>query len=202
MNSFFEIDYEIEAVYDEYGDFPLQCAILLFDLLGIKENIVIKNQHSIKVERTKAIKKYIENKENCFYEWPKSPKGNYCIWIKQSLSTNQKLMSILELQGIYLSYIVPNYTFDWDNFLRRWKEDEKNLLLSGQALFICNVIDEDRTLNINFNTTVFSMERIMSVLTKWEKSIINIAEYTQLKRNTAQMRGKYGNKSLVRLCLL
>lgn len=202
MNSFFEIDYEIEAKCDEYGDFPLQCAALLFDLLDIRENVVIKNQYSIKTEKAKVIEKYIENKENSFYECSLSPEGNYCIWLKQSFSTNQELVNILKLQGIYLSYIVPNDSFDWEDFLKHWKNDEKDLLLSGQAMFICNVIDEDRTLNINFNADYFSTEKITNITAEWEKSIKSIAKYTHVKRNVAQMRSKHGNKHLIRLCFL
>lgn len=58
---YFEIDYEIEAVFDEQGDFPLQCAAILFDLLKFNRNIVIKNQYSKKAEKTNVISKYIEN---------------------------------------------------------------------------------------------------------------------------------------------
>lgn len=200
MNSFFEIDYEIEAVFDEYGDFPLECAILLFDLLSINGNIVIKNRYSIKEEKTEVIKKYTENIENCFYECPKDPEANYCVWIKQNFSTNQQLINILKLQGIYLSYIVPNDSFNWESFLRNWNEDEKSLLLSNQASFVCNVIDMDRTLNVSFNTAVFSMVRITSIITEWERLIMNFAGSAKVKKTVGQMRSKYGNKHVVRLC--
>lgn len=196
---YFEIDYEIEAVFDEYGDFPLQCAALLFDLLNINGNVVIKNQYSIKPEKTKAISRYMGN-HNCFYEWPKRPEGNYCLWLKQSFQTNLELMNILKLQGTYLTYIVPTGSFDWDTFLENWKKDERYLLLSGQSSFICNVIDMDRTLNINFNTTVFSKEKIMGIINEWEKSIINNSESSQAKRTVEKMNSKYGNKCRVHLC--
>lgn len=114
---YYEIDYEIEAVFDEQGDFPLQCAALLFDLLKFDRNVIIKNQYAIKAEKASAISKYIKNGHNCFYEWPESPLGNYCIWIKESFLTNQKLVDLLRLQGTFLSYIVPSDSFDWKEFL-------------------------------------------------------------------------------------
>ncbi len=196
----FEIDYEIEAVFDEYGDFPLQCAALLFDLLKFNRNIIIKNQYTIKAEKTNVISKYIENDQNYFYEWPKCPKGDYCVWIKDSFSTNQELIDILRLQGIYLSYIVPSASFNWKEFLESWKKDERYLLLSGQSSFICNVIDMDRTLNINFNTTVFSTEEIIRILSEWEKAINHIAKPSRMRRTKTQMRSKQGNIYQVRLC--
>jgi len=202
MNSLYEIDYEIESIYDEYGDFPLHCATLLFDLLNIHSNIIIKNQYSIKTEKTKIISKYLKNEQNYFYEWPKSPEGNYCIWIKQHFSTNQEFIDILNLQGTYLSYIVPNDSFEWGNFQKRWKEDEWYLFLTGQVSFACNIIDMDRTLNIIFDTTVFSIERITSVVADWEKAITCIAKSTQQKKTVTKMRSKYGNKQLVRLSFL
>lgn len=197
---YFEIDYEIEAVFDEQGDFPLQCAAILFDLLKFNRNIVIKNQYSIKAEKTNVISKYIENDQNYFYEWPKSPKGNYCVWIKESFLTNHEIIDILRLQGTFLSYIVPSESFDWKEFLENWKEDEKYLLLSGQSSFICNVIDMDRTLNINFNTAVFSTEEIISIISEWQKAINHIAVSSQVRRTETQMRSKHGNKYRVQLC--
>lgn len=199
MNSFFEIDYEIEATLDEYGDFPLYCATLLFDLLNIKSNIVIKNQHTIKAEKKSVIQQYTENKQNYYYEWPRSPDGNYCIWIKEKFLSNHKLIDLLKLQGIYLSYIVPNETFDWNKFLVEWKKDNINLLSSNQASFICNVIDMDRTLNLIFNISEFPREEIIGLLNKWERAIESIAQSTQVIRTETQMRSKYGSKILVQL---
>lgn len=65
---YYEIDYEIEAVFDEQGDFPLQCAALLFDLLKFDRNVIIKNRYAIKAEKASVISKYIKNGHNCFYE--------------------------------------------------------------------------------------------------------------------------------------
>lgn len=199
MNLLFEVDYEIESMCDTYGDFPLRCAVLLFDLLNIHSNIIIKNQYTIKEEKTKTISKYIDNEQNYFYEWPKSPEGNYCIWIRHYLSTNQELFDVLNLQGIYLSYIVPTDSFNWVCFLKRWKEDEKHLILSGQASFCCNIIDMDRTLNIIFDTNVFSVDRINEILAYWEKAMIHIAKSTQTKKVVKKMRSKHGEKQLVQL---
>lgn len=199
MNPIFEIDYEIASIHDEYGDFPLQCATILFDLLNIKSNIVIKNQYSIKPEKAKVLSQYISNEHNCFHEWPKSPEGNYCVWIKHNFSTNQQLVDILRLQGTYLSYIAPNDLFAWDDFLKNWSNDERYLILSEQASFVCNVFDMDRTLNINFNTADFSIEEIASVLAEWEGVMSQISKPIQLTRNVSGIRGKYGDKHLVRL---
>ena len=79
---YFEIDYEIEAPFDMQGEFPLQCAALLFDLLDFNRNIVIKNQYSIKAEKANVIAKYAVNDQNYFFEWHRHPEGNYCMWIK------------------------------------------------------------------------------------------------------------------------
>ena len=197
---YYEIDYEIEAVFDEQGDFPLQCAALLFDLLKFNRNVIIKNQYAIKAEKASVISKYIKNGHNYFYEWPQSPLGNYCIWIKESFLTNQKLVDLLRLQGTFLSYIVPSDSFDWKEFLENWKEDEKYLLASGQSLFVCNVVDMDRVLNINFNTAVFSAERINCIIHEWQDAINHIADPSQMRRAETQMRSKNGSKSRVRLC--
>ncbi len=198
---FWETDYEIEAACDKDGDFPIQCACLLFDLLNINENIIIKNRYAAKREKAEVLKKYIDNKEKHFFEWHKHPEANYCLWVREHFYNNKALIDILKLQGIYLSYIVPSDSFNWENFTEKWEENEQNLLLSGQALFICNVLDMDRTLNICFNSAAFPKEKIMSVLSQWEKMIVSLAESTQVKRTTAQLRTKYGNKPFVRLCL-
>lgn len=194
----FEINYEIEAIFDEYGEFPLHCATLLFDLLNINGNVVIKNQYSIKPEKSKVVTQYIGN-QTYFYEWPKRPEGNYCVWLKQSFQTNQEILNILKLQGTYLTYIVPTESFDWENFLENWEKDERYLLFSGQSSFICNVIDMERTLNINFDTTVYSAEKIMDIIREWEKSIFNTSESLRVERTVEEIRGKYGILSQVRL---
>lgn len=199
---YYEIDYEIEAAFDEQEDFPLQCAALLFDLLKFDRNIIIKDQYAIKAEKASVIYKYIKNGHNYFYEWPQSPLGNYCIWIKESFLTNQKLVDLLRLQGTFLSYIVPSDSFDWKEFLESWKEDEKYLLASGQSLFICNVVDMDRILNINFNTAVFSTERINRIIHEWQDAINHIADPSQMRRTETQVRGKNGDKYIVRLSFL
>ena len=195
-----EYDYEFEAAFDEWGDFPLQCAALLFDLLKFNRNIVIRNQYSIKAEKANVLCKYIKNDKNRLYEDPASPEANYCLWIKEPFSTNRELMDIFRLQGTYLSYIVPSNSFDLKEFLEKWKKDEKYLLLSGQASFICNVVDMDRVLNINFNTAVFPKEDIRRILCEWEKTIRHIAEPSQGKRTETQMRSNRGTKYSVRLC--
>ena len=122
------------------------------------------------------------------------------MWIKEPFSTNRELMDIFRLQGTYLSYIVPSNSFDLKEFLEKWKKDEKYLLLSGQASFICNVVDMDRVLNINFNTAVFPKEDIRRILCEWEKTIRHIAEPSQGKRTETQMRSNRGTKYSVRLC--
>lgn len=199
MSILFEIDCEIEAVCDKCGDFPLQCAILLFDLLGINGNIIVKNQFSIKEEKKDALQKYNKNVQNSYYEWPNSPEGNYCIWIKESFDSNIELIDILKLQGTYLSYIVPSNSFDWEKFTKEWQKDDKQLLLTKQASFICNILDMDRTLNLNFNVAEFPKEKITSVIEKWEDVIKVMAKSTQIKRTVMQMRSKYGSKYLIQL---
>ncbi len=197
---YFEIDYEIEADFDMEGDFSLQCATLLFDLLNINGNVIIKNQYAQKAEKRKTISKYVGNEQNYFYEWPKHPEGNYCIWIKESFSTNQEIIDILKLQGTYLSYIAPTDSFDWEDFLKNWKKDERYLLLSRQASFICNIIDMDRTLNINFNTAIFSTEKIVSIISKWQEAITLITKPSKVSKSETKIRSKHGNKYQVQLC--
>lgn len=181
--AFYETDYEIAAACDESGAFPLECAAMLFDLLEIKENVIIKNQHVKRPEKEEALAPYVENKENRYFASHEHPESDYCIWIKQPFSTNQTLMPILALQGIALSYIVPTDSFDWNGFLENWKQDERELLLSGQAAFVCNIIDADRTLNLGFNTAFFSEEKIAEVLRQWEQLIVRAAHGTQVKRD-------------------
>lgn len=198
---FWQIDYEIEAKCDMIGDFPVQCAALLFELLSLNSNIIIKKRYTLRNNESEVIRKYIDNDLNRFYRYSKHPDVDYCLWIKQQILTQQELIELLKLQGIYLSCIVPNDTFDWEDFLDKWEKDERYLLLSGQASFICNILDEDRRLNIGFNTVVYSMDKISNVLSAWEKSITHIAEANQAYRTMTQMRSKYGNKPLVQLCL-
>ena len=199
---FYETDYEIAAACDECGDFPLKCAAMLFDLLEIKGNVIIKNQHVKRPEKEEALAPYVKNKENRYFASPKHPESDYCIWIKQPFSANQTLMPILSLQGIDLSYIVPMDSFDWNGFLENWKQDERELLLSGQAAFICNIIDADRTLNLGFNPAFFSEEKITDVLCQWEQLIVRAAHGTQVKRDEGQRRSEYGRKTLVELSIL
>jgi len=198
MNAYIEMDYEIEATCDMDGEFPLHCAALLFDLLNLKENIVIKNQYTIKAEKENIIRQYRDHPQNCYYEWPKCPEGDYCVWIKGGFPSNQELIDLLCLQGIYLSYIAPTDAFDWEAFLNKWREKEDYLLLIGQASFICNVIDMDRTLNLKFSTAQYSSARIAEIMTAWEKEIAQIAQAACVQRMTVQRRG---NKQLVRLTL-
>ena len=196
---FYETDYEIAVACDEYGDFPLECAATLFDLLGIKNNVIIKNQHVIRPEKEKALAQFVENKGNCYFASHKHPESDYCIWIKQPFSTNQELIQILKLQLIYLSYIVPTDSFVWKRFIENWKEDERELLLSGQAAFICNVIDADRTLNLSFNPAFFSTENVSKILAEWERTMYDMIKNTRVKRTAEQQRSKYGDKWVVRI---
>lgn len=198
MNAYIEIDYEIEAVCDTYGEFPLHCAALLFDLLKLKKNIVIKNQYTIKAEKEKIIRQYRDNPQNCYYERPKCPEGDYCVWIKEGFPSNRELIELLNLQGIYLSYIAPTDSFDWEAFLNKWREKEDYLLSLGQASFICNVLDMDRTLNLKFSTAKYPSARIADITAAWEKEIVQVAQASCVQRTLVQMRG---NKQLVRLTL-
>ena len=197
----FEIDYEIESVYDYDGDFPLLCAALLFDLLNIKGNIIIKNRNTVKSEKAHIMQYYTINKNNYYYEWPDSPDGNYCVWIRESFSSNRELMDLLRLQGIYLSYIVPTESFDWKSFTDNWQKDDTYLLSSNQASFICCVIDADRDLNLNFNASIFSEEKITYLLTKWEGEIARVASSCRIERTVKHMRSKNGTKYLVQLSI-
>lgn len=198
---FWQVDYEIEARCDWDGDFPLQCAAALFASLNLNSNVILKKRYTLRSKETEVIAKYIEDRQNRFYRHSKRPDANYCLWIKHGVLSQQELLDLLRLQGIHLSYIVPTGAFDWEDFLDKWGKDERYLLLSGQASFICNILDEDRHLNIGFNTVVFSMDKISNVLSAWEESITHIAEAAKVCRTVTQMRSRYGNKQTVRLCL-
>ena len=120
-------------------------------------------------------------------------------------------MEVLKLQCIYLSYIAVTDSFDWKSFIEKWKEDEVHLFLSGQASFICNVIDEERTLNLNFNTAILSEGQIMNIIAKWEQEIdYTVARWEQeighIARTSKKQRivtllrgGRNGNKYRIRL---
>ena len=198
---FWQVDYEIEARCDWDGDFPLQCAAALFASLNLNSNIIIKKRYTLRNNESEVIRKYIDNDLNRFYRYSKHPDVDYCLWIKQQILTQQELIELLKLQGIYLSCIVPNDTFDWEDFLDKWEKDERYLLLSGQASFICNILDEDRRLNIGFNTVVYSMDKISNVLSAWEKSITHIAKAAKVCGTVTQTRSRYGDKQTVILCL-
>lgn len=196
-----EFDYVIEASCDWDGDFPLQCATMLFDLLEINDGIVIKNQYAIRQEKAEVLKPYIEDPKNCYYAWPENPEGDYCIWVKQPLDSNATLLPVLKLQGIYLSCIVPTNTFVWEDFCRDRKADERKLILTDQAAFVCNIVDEDRVLNLGFNTALFSEKKIADVLRRWEQMIVHAANGTQVKRDGGERRSEYGSKTLVELSI-
>lgn len=199
MSALYEIDYVLESPRDWVGEFPLQCAALLFDMLGVYSNVVIRNKYAIKKEKAEIISKYVDNTKNLLCECPKCPEGNYAIWLKHGFVTNQEIIDILGLQGTYLSYIVPSDSFNWEKFSANWKDDEHCLILSGEAVFVCNIVDMERTLNINFNTENFPIKRITTIISKWEQKIKQLDGTERLVKTTVQEHSKYGNKQLIRL---
>ena len=198
---YWQIAYEIEARRDWDGTLPLQCAASLFASLHLNSDLVIKRRYTWRSNESEVIRKYIKDGCDLFYRHPKRTEADLCLWIKQRVLTQRELIDLLGLQGIYLSYIVPTDAFVWEDFLDKWESDAVHLLLSGQASFICDICDEDRRLDITFNTAVFSMEETANALSAWERAIAHIAEAQQVYRTETQMRGKYGNESLVQLSL-
>lgn len=199
MNTIYEIDYEIESIYDLDGDFPLECAAVLFELLNIKTNFIIKNRSAVRKEKDKIISKYINNNQNIFYELEKYPKVNFSLWIKEDNLTNNDIIDILKLQVTDLSFIVPNNLFDWNRFLTNWKKDVDYLVSSDEATFACNIIDMDRTINMIFNTSVYSMETINKILVEWENAMMSMAQSSKVKRTEYIMKEKRKKKPLIQL---
>ena len=75
-----EFYYEIESDFDETGDFPLMCTSLLFDLLGIKINILFRNQYAQSSDNP-VLRRYAEKEENIYIEYSAS---QYLIWIREA----------------------------------------------------------------------------------------------------------------------
>ena len=165
MGNIVKINYDIESVFDEFGRFPLECTIMLFDILEWKSNILIKNQYVAKDKR--SVKKIIENEKNIYYEYPSFPEGNYCIWIKDNIQ-NDELIEVLSLQGIYMCCIQPTKLFDWNSFQSKNKKDESCLFLDNQASFICEIIDQDRVISLYFNNDYYPIQFIKDILCQWE----------------------------------
>lgn len=202
MSKLIEIDYEFDSVTDEYGDFPIRCATMLFDLLGFNKNVIIKNQYVYKPEKAFVVARYYGKDSNRYYEWPKNRSGDYCVWIKEGYSSNQELIDFLSLQVIHLSFIVPTKTFDWEKFIENWRSDEQNLIQTGQASFICNIVDMDRDLNLFFNADDYTPEMISDMLARWESEITKQDEPIKVQRSEYLIRGKYGEKSLITIHIM
>ena len=150
-------------------------------------------------EKDKIISKYINNNQNIFYELEKYPKVNFSLWIKEDNLTNNDIIDILKLQVTDLSFIVPNNLFDWNRFLTNWKKDVDYLVSSDEATFACNIIDMDRTINMIFNTSVYSMETINKILVEWENAMMSMAQSSKVKRTEYIMKEKRKKKPLIQL---
>ena len=192
MGNFFEIEYDIESTFDEYGNFPIACAIMLFDILGWRSNVLIKNQYVAK-EKNFIVQHVLENKRNILYEHSFFPEGNYCLWIKDCLQTNE-LSKVLDLQGIYMCCIQPTEMFNWSNFQTKWKNDEIYLFPDNEASFVCKIIDMDRVLDLYFNEDYYSVNFIDNVLSLWESRIKSTLPLSHMNRQVSKnLKGKNGN---------
>lgn len=163
-----EFHYEIEADFDETGDFPLMCTILLFDLLNFKSNILFRNQYAQSSDNP-VVKKYVEKEQNIFI---KHSPSQYCIWMREAFPTPLDMLEVLKLQGMQLSCFVPSSESRVPPIDRLWTAETRDLILTGDFVFACDITDEDRALTFWFNPKVFNEYDIHSILSHWEHRIV------------------------------
>lgn len=194
----FEINYSIEANCDYDGRFPLYCATLLFDIIGISNDIIIKNRHAINSKKDELIQRICSSHKCQYYEHPYTPDSDYCVWIKETYKSNKVFIDLLDLQGLHLSYISVSDKFDFESIIDTWYSDDIDIV-STNVNAICGIIDSDRTLDLIFNMDIYSQEQINSYLTQWEYEIIKFGSL--YKRVETKLRSKLGSKSYIRLLI-
>ena len=175
-----EFHYEIEADFDETGDFPLMCTILLFDLLNFKSNILFRNQYAQSSDNP-VVKKYVEKEQNIFI---KHSPSQYCIWMREAFPTPLDMLEVLKLQGMQLSCFVPASESRVPPIDRLWTAETRDLILTGDFVFACDITDEDRALTFWFNPKVFNEYDIHSILSHWEHRIVQDYEPVIMTRKT------------------
>ena len=194
-----EFCYEIESDFDETGDFPLMCTTLLFDLLGIKSNILFRNQYAQSSDNP-VLRRYAEKEENVYIEYSAS---QYLLWIREAFPTNLDMLEILKLQGMQLSCLVPISESRVPSIELLRMTETRDLFLNGDFTFACDITDEDRNLTLWFNPEIFKEDDIHSTLFQWEQRIVQYyhpvvmnrkalsKQFIQLSFNRSEKSNKY-----------
>ncbi len=194
-----EFCYEIESDFDETGDFPLMCTTLLFDLLGIKSNILFRNQYAQSSDNP-VLRRYAEKEENVYIEYSAS---QYLLWIREAFPTNLDMLEILKLQGMQLSCLVPISESRVPSIELLQTTETRDLFLNGDFTFACDITDEDRNLTLWFNPEIFKEDDIHSTLFQWEQRIVQYyhpvvmnrkalsKQFIQLSFNRSEKSNKY-----------
>lgn len=194
-----EFCYEIESDFDETGDFPLMCTTLLFDLLGIKSNILFRNQYAQSSDNP-VLRRYAEKEENVYIEYSAS---QYLLWIREAFPTNLDMLEILKLQGMQLSCLVPISESRVPSIELLQTTETRELFLNGDFTFACDITDEDRNLTLWFNPEIFKEDDIHSTLFQWEQRIVQYyhpvvmnrkalsKQFIQLSFNRSEKSNKY-----------
>ena len=169
-----EFCYEIESDFDETGDFPLMCTTLLFDLLGIKSNILFRNQYAQSSDNP-VLRRYAKKEENVYIEYSAS---QYLLWIREAFPTNLDI----KLQGMQLSCLVPISESRVPSIELLRTTETRDLFLNGDFTFACDITDEDRNLTLWFNPEIFKEDDIHSTLFQWEQRIVQYYHPVAMKR--------------------
>ena len=173
-----EFYYEIESDLDETGDFPLMCTALLFDLLGIKSNILFRNQYAQSSDNP-VLRRYAEKEKNIYIEYSAS---QYFLWIREAFPTNLDMFEVLKLQGMQLSCFVPISESRVPPIELLRTTETRDLFLNGDFAFACDITDEDRNLTLWFNPEIFKEDDIHSTLSQWEQRIVQYYHPVAMKR--------------------
>ena len=173
-----EFYYEIESDADTDA-FTLMCVALLLDLLGFKNNVVIRNQYARHDDSNHIINRYAQSKNNVYV---KRSSSEYRLWIRDEFSSNFDLLDLFELQGMQLSYLVPSDKFASSCMDSHWPAETRDLLMTDSFSFACDVMDEDQNLSIAFNSKEYGPHQIRSVLSEWERRMVQYWQPTAFHR--------------------
>ena len=135
-------------------------ALSLFDLLGIKQNIVIDVFRANNIKSFQNLTQYKVVKDL-------TRTDKYCIYVPE-LNSNSDLNQILKNDYIYPTEITyTQLNTDFDTFLFNKQYAEKTDAVScGMANF--NAVLNHEGIHLNFNLNYFDNKIIEDVLKKWE----------------------------------
>ena len=94
------------------------------------------------------------------------------------------MLEVLKLQGMQLSCFVPSSESRVPPIDRLWTAETRDLILTGDFVFACDITDEDRALTFWFNPKVFNEYDIHSILSHWEHRIVQDYEPVIMTRKT------------------